>query len=85
MAAEPQLTLAAVQQLAKLLDGASRTAKPEAICGPLSADELCEYLRLAFEAFKEQPTLLELDVADPDVKIAVVGDTHGQFHDVLGM
>lgn len=85
MAVEQQLTLAVVQQLAKQLDEASRTAKPDAICGPLPADLLGDYLKAGFEAFKDQPTVLDLDLTDPEVKVAVVGDTHGQFHDVLGM
>ncbi len=85
MAQWPPPTLAAVQQLASQLDEASRTAKPDAIRGPLPADQLCECLKAAFDVFKDQPTLIDLDFTDSDVKVAVVGDTHGQFHDVLGM
>lgn len=69
----------------KLYDATSTGAPPSSIQGVLPANMLMEFLRDAHSVFKALPTLLELQHDNPDVKVIVVGDTHGQFHDVVGM
>lgn len=84
MAGAPPLSLDQVQQLARELDAASR-AGAEAVRGALPAADLLGHLGAALLLLKEQPTLLELEISDPEVEVVVVGDTHGHFHDVLHM
>lgn len=51
----------------------------------LPYDRIVNLLELAMEVFKMESTLLELEISDESATVAIVGDTHGQYHDVLHM
>jgi serine/threonine-protein phosphatase 5 len=45
---------------------------------------LCKLLRACQKVLHKEPTVLDIEVPE-DGHINVVGDTHGQFHDVLAL
>ncbi|GMH33289.1 hypothetical protein BSKO_01123 [Bryopsis sp. KO-2023] len=49
----------------------------------LSVDDLLAILHKACVVLGGEPTLVEVNVEAPDTTVTVVGDTHGQFHDVF--
>ncbi|KAI8343159.1 Metallo-dependent phosphatase-like protein [Chlamydoabsidia padenii] len=60
----------------RLLEAGYQSSRPKALC--LDPHEVKSICQIAMDLFLQQPTLLELS---PPVKI--VGDTHGQFSDLL--
>jgi serine/threonine-protein phosphatase 5 len=70
-------------EAAAALDAASR-AGPAALKAVLPQDVVCALLERCQQLLQAEPTLLE--VAPPEgAQVVVVGDTHGQFHDVCRM
>jgi len=78
-----QLELDWVRSLIKSFEAASWQG-PKASAKVLSAQALSSLLQDACKIWKPKPALLEIEPAD-DVSVVVVGDTHGQFHDVRRM
>lgn len=70
--------------IGRQLDAASR-------CGlgtlrhRLTAEKIDGLFKRATKLLKIEPTVIDLTLSDPEIQITVVGDTHGQLHDVLNM
>lgn len=80
-----ELDIAQVRSIQQGLYDATLKGEPTAIQQVLPASTLTEHLKKSFEQLKALPTLLELNFADSEVRVVVVGDTHGQYHDVVKM
>eukprot|EP00210_Caulerpa_lentillifera_P006344 g6060.t1 len=57
----------------------------DALQHELPAENIVELFKNAIQILKTEPTVLDLDFLDVEIQVTVVGDTHGQFHDVLKM
>eukprot|EP00803_Ostreobium_quekettii_P007746 evm.model.scf_1668.1 EVM.evm.TU.scf_1668.1 scf_1668:79-3299(+) len=73
-----------VEQLAARMESATR-AGPLSLEGVLPAGTLLGILERAQAVLRGEPTLVEVRVEAPEATVTVVGDTHGQYHDVLEM
>ncbi|KAK9839890.1 hypothetical protein WJX84_007689 [Apatococcus fuscideae] len=51
----------------------------------VSAAKICSILDALGKILKAEPTVKEVQPQSPDTTVTVVGDTHGQFHDVCKM
>lgn len=79
----PEITPEWCRRLARELNKATWRGA-EACHRVLPAPLLLRVLRRAADLLKSEPTLVELDpAAIGGLPVIVVGDTHGQYHDVL--
>ncbi|KAG0567280.1 hypothetical protein M758_7G154900 [Ceratodon purpureus] len=76
------LTLEWVQELGKKLDYASRSLLPTELPNVLPVAVIDSLLLAAHKLLHKEPNCVEVPV-DPSCKAVLVGDVHGQFHDVL--
>lgn len=73
-----------VARIGRQLDAASR-------CGVgtlrhrLAADKIDALFKRATKLLKSEPTVVDIALSDPEATVTIVGDTHGQLHDVLHM
>ena len=78
------LSVEKIVRIGRQLDAASR-------CGigtlrhRLASDKIDGLFKRATKLLKTEPTVLDLTLDNFETKVTVVGDTHGQFHDVLHM
>ncbi|KDD75909.1 hypothetical protein H632_c441p0, partial [Helicosporidium sp. ATCC 50920] len=77
------LTKGQVHALRRTLLDASRAPAAD-LCKFIKCSDIEELLRLLREDLKQEPTLVEVSPSE-GVTVTVVGDTHGQFHDVCHM
>ncbi|KAG0604208.1 hypothetical protein M758_10G153100 [Ceratodon purpureus] len=78
------LTLEWVRQLGRTLDYASRHLLPAELPTLLPVPVLDSLLLAAHKCLHREPNCVEIPV-DPSCKAVLVGDVHGQFHDVLNL
>lgn len=71
-----------VEELARRLEAATHCGV-SGLAEALPVDSLLDVLRKAAEVLDAEPTLIEIKVQEPNARVNVVGDTHGQYHDVL--
>ncbi|XP_024384403.1 serine/threonine-protein phosphatase 7 isoform X2 [Physcomitrium patens] len=76
------LTLEWVQELGKTLDFASRNLLPSELPNVLPVAVIDALLVAVHKLFHREPNCVEVPVG-PSCKAVLVGDVHGQFHDVL--
>lgn len=76
------LTLEWVQELGKTLEFASRHLLPTELPVVLPVPVIDSLLMAALKLLHREPNCVEVPV-DPSCKVVLVGDVHGQFHDVL--
>lgn len=73
-----------VEELARRLEAATHCGV-SGLAEALPADSLLEMLKRAADVLNGEPTLVEVKVQEANARVNVVGDTHGQYHDVLKM
>jgi len=82
--ADGEYSLAFVQQLREALIATTHVGS-HTLHHVLPCELLMSVIKHAYELLRTEATLLEIQTQSPDVQMFVVGDTHGQFHDVCHM
>ena len=83
MEVTPPLTREWIDELAREMEANTRDDVPRRISKILSAKEVEKLFAHARRALKSEKTSTRLEPSDACEEVIVVGDTHGQYHDVL--
>ncbi|KAJ7553681.1 hypothetical protein O6H91_06G108500 [Diphasiastrum complanatum] len=79
---QPPLTRDWVLALGATLDAASRSLKPQELPSVVSVPVADAIIAAASKLMHREPNCLTID-PDPSCNVVLVGDVHGQLHDVL--
>ncbi|OMO83368.1 hypothetical protein COLO4_22569 [Corchorus olitorius] len=78
-----KLSLEWIQHMMSLLDWSSRNLAPLAFPSVFPVPVFDALVLTASKILHKEPNCLQIEILDSDSTVVVVGDLHGQFHDLL--